>query len=674
MTTHRGLHVCRRQSILCLAAMLSLAASAAGPQSTQEQSPLTLHVETPLVIEDVVVLDSHNQPVHGLKASDFTVTDNGKGVAPQSFEEHSAPAPAQQASLLTSASKRPDLGVNVFTNYTPVPTNGPLNIILLDALNTPIQDQANVRLQMLKFVASLRPGVPISVYGLSSHLYLLQGFTSDPTVLQAALNAKGPTGSSLVSEPVAAGLDDSDEFLEQSGPTGIMQLENAQAFQAEVSSQQDAQRTQRTLEAIGQLAQYLSTLPGRKNLIWFTGSFPLEITVNPYLDTALNPTMSTSNENAQQFSVAVRATDDELRRSQVAIYPIEAAGILTDSSMNAESPIPGGGLTNQQLAVTLKTGSTTSAGLGPGTGSITRAATQVANFANTSASDYDTMNQMAMETGGKAFTTGGDLKAELASAISLGSNYYTITYTPPSGLWDGKHHRIGIKVDRPGLHLSYRRGYFADDAAAKMPGKRRLTPGAMQVAMLHGGPAPSQLVLDIRVVPDELTTDLLDPSCHPNTKLMKPPYHTYTLDTLLDIQNVQVTRTTEPASSQTTFSLGSGAEPATPKKGLGSGTEEAYQGSLDYAVLVYNANGAVVNSKANSVRFTMDSERYADHLAHGLSSSESIEVPVEGGPYFIRIGIYDPASDRVGALEIPVDALQPKRAMILKTRGTSGKQ
>jgi hypothetical protein len=56
----------------------------------------------------------------------------------------------------------------------------------------------------------------------------------------------------------------------------------------------------------------------------------------------------------------------------------------------------------------------------------------------------------------------------------------------------------------------------------------------------------------------------------------------------------------------------------------------------------------------------------------GPAASQSIDVPVKG-TYFIRIGMHDPASNRIGAVEIPVASLQSKQAMILASTQTPAK-
>lgn len=48
-------------------------------------------------------------------------------------------------------------------------------------------------------------------------------------------------------------------------------------FLSDTAAFQTEQRIGTTLQALPQLARYLSGVPGRKNVIWFSGSFPISI-------------------------------------------------------------------------------------------------------------------------------------------------------------------------------------------------------------------------------------------------------------------------------------------------------------------------------------------------------------------------------------------------------------
>ncbi len=60
-------------------------------------------------------------------------------------------------------------------------------------------------------------------------------------------------------------------------PVFAEMVANVRQMDAQQQSYQLQQRAQFTLDAMSQIARYLSGIPGRKNLIWLSGSFPINI-------------------------------------------------------------------------------------------------------------------------------------------------------------------------------------------------------------------------------------------------------------------------------------------------------------------------------------------------------------------------------------------------------------
>jgi len=106
----------------------------------------TIHARTNLVVVDVVVTDSKKNPVHGLQKSDFTLMEDGKLQVVRSFEEHSSSPAAEQIESAPEAACRP------VHQQVGSPANGPVNVLLLDYLNTPVASQPYARRQLLEFL------------------------------------------------------------------------------------------------------------------------------------------------------------------------------------------------------------------------------------------------------------------------------------------------------------------------------------------------------------------------------------------------------------------------------------------------------------------------------------------------------------------------------------------
>jgi VWFA-related protein len=587
-----------------IAASLCLPTLAVGQPSATEPAA-TIRANANLVVVDVVVTDARQNPVHQLTAADFTILENGHAETIKTFEEHISGEAAKLPTL-------PKLDSGTFTNYSPTPITGTLNILLLDMLNTPMKDQSFVRDQVLKYLKDYHPGTRIAIFGLTTQLRLLQGFTSDPELLRAALNGRkgAAKGSPLLNDPMSGDAPGADDPLMDAAtdafgnsPDGATMLANLQQFQAEQQSFQLQLRARYTLDAFNQLGRYLSRLPGRKNLIWFSGSFPINILPDGDLQNPFSVVASSEDE--------FRETTNLLSRSQVAVYPIDARGLMPLPMLSASNS--GSKYARNPNAF----------------------AKDNAKFFEQTAAEHGTMTQLAEATGGKAFVNTNGLTEAVEKAVESGSNYYTLAYTPTSREWKGDYRKIQIKLARQGLTLAYRRGYYADDPSApvrksepKSAGADHAPSNAMRAAMLRGGPDPTEIIFEASVRPSLADVEqTLAPGNKGNAKLAGP-YRRYTVHFAADPKDVNCA--------------------ATP--------DGVHHCVLEFVTFVYDTDGALLNSQANGIKADIPAARYAAMLHGGIQFRQEISVPVKGEVY-LRIGIHDVTTDRVGAVELPVSAV-----------------
>jgi VWFA-related protein len=589
------------------------ASNRAKPQQP-EASGLTLHARSDLVVIDVVVSDAKQGPVHHLKASDFTLLEDKVPQQINSFEEHSAP-------VVSARARQPAMPVmppGIFTNYSPAPANGTVNVLLLDALNTPMNAQTYVRQQLLEYLKNAPAGTPIAIFGLTDRLTILQGFTSDPAMLKAAVSKATAQGSSLLDDPLTGAPGQSTtDFMGPPGgiaadPVASQMMANVQQFEAVQASYQLQRRAQLTLEAMDQLARYLVGIPGRKNLIWFSGSFPLSVLPNGDLTDPFAVIASAEDE--------YRETTNALARSQVAVYPIDARGIVTSTVHAASSPTKNYARNPHSFAK------------------------DEAGFYQELYAEHDTMNQMAQDTGGCAFVDTNGLTEAVAKAIESGSNYYTLSYAPSNTKWNGKYRRIEVKLPRPGLKLSYRHGYFSDDPNATP--KRGVEVSAatapehespMNMALMRGGPGATEMLFKVRVLPANATAEDTvaagnrlnpDPNAAGNHSLkeaLKGPFRRYVLDFVADPGAVTFTRT----------------------------ANGNYQCAVEFVTFVYDRDGGLIATTGKTVRSDLTPPEYLATIRSAVPFHQEVSVPVKG-EYYLRSAVHDLGSDRVGAVEVPV--------------------
>jgi VWFA-related protein len=603
-----------RLLLLCAAGFV-LAAPATAQTETPgaDEVPLPgttdLHARTQLVVLDVVVENGNGQPVKGLKQEDFRVTEDKAPQEIRNFEEFSAPL------LSAAAPPMPKLPPGTFTNYSPFATGGPLNILLLDALNTPLKDQNYVRAQLQQYVKQAQPGTRIAIFGLTTRLILLQGFTADPSVLKDAIEHKLiPRASDLPNDSTngGAGGDTSSsgvaDTLAGMGPDMAETAANLAQFNALTQSFEMDMRVRYTLDAFHTLGRYLSAFPGRKNLIWFSGSFPLDIMP----DATLGDPFSA----ALQFEVEFRATTDLFTRSQVAVYPIDARGLATNPAFDASH-----------------------SGAGDARNPI-KLSNDITQFNEDLAAEHTTMKKMASDTGGQAFYNTNGLAEAVAQAIDAGSNYYTLTYNPTNHNFDSRYRSIHVELSTAaparGLTLSYRHGYFADDPDHPRKGDEPASTAAnavpptqsyVQIAMSRGAPQPADVLFRARVLPASQTTEA---KVAPNNKIdpsgsVTGPFRRYDVDIITLPQ--EFTLAPQPDGHR--------------------------DGKVEFNVLVYDADGKLLNAIQRTIQLDLKPDTYATFMKGTVSLHLEISVPVRGDNY-LRIGIHDLPTDRVGVVEIPV--------------------
>jgi VWFA-related protein len=71
------------------------------------------------------------------------------------------------------------------------------------------------------------------------------------------------------------------------------------------------------------------------------------------------------------------------------------------------------------------------------------------------------LRQLSSETGGMHIGNTNDLAAGMRKIIDSQSFYYILSYSTPSAKSDGRYHKIKLEVTRPGLKVTYRKGYYA---------------------------------------------------------------------------------------------------------------------------------------------------------------------------------------------------------------------
>jgi VWFA-related protein len=411
-------------SLLCFVLTQSaspLIVQAQDPQPASVQAPAVIRSTTRLVQLNVIVHNKKGDPVQGLKKEDFTVLDEGQEQHLATFSANGAgpPDPSSTATL------PPNVFSNRFDQSGQAPGN--VTVILFDALNTEFLDQAYARQQVVKFLHQLKPQDHVAIYLLTTQLTALNEFTEDSSSLLRAIEQfRGYTSAPLNasnSESLNPGVPVA------SGPAPDVLTSRVNAFldgaSGRFSDFANINRAESTISAIESIANHVAFVPGRKNLIWVSGSFPISIGYNA------DSLLQVGREH-RSFGDALEHAARALNQANMAIYPVDARGLMAPALYSASNARG----FNPRL-------SARPSGLGPDQG------------------NFDTMIVLADRTGGKAFYNTNDIEGAVQHALADGQFTYTLGFYPTHGRWDGKFHELKVHAKEKGLTLRYRKGYFA---------------------------------------------------------------------------------------------------------------------------------------------------------------------------------------------------------------------
>ena len=78
------------------------------------------------------------------------------------------------------------------------------------------------------------------------------------------------------------------------------------------------------------------------------------------------------------------------------------------------------------------------------------------------------LDYLARATGGTYFKDNNDLGAGLRQVVDRQFSYYVLSYATPPKKPDGRYYRLRVKVSRPGVRVTHRKGFYAP--------KERLSP------------------------------------------------------------------------------------------------------------------------------------------------------------------------------------------------------
>jgi len=300
-TLRHKIVVCATELLVSTAALVAAPGIAAqtyppvpniGPGTTTPHP--TLKVSAQLVVLDVVVTDKTGEPVDGLTTRDFQVFESGsmqriRSVEPPSSHILPLASGSAVASVVYDPARPGNLG------------QSPVNILVLDQLNTHFADSSFARRCLHDYLAS-QPAL------LAQPTTLLRIDDSSFRQLQTLTRDRGSLLNALAAAPTQYPWT-----LEVNGKTDHGPI----------------QRLDQSLRALEEISQSYARIPGRKNLIWVGGGFP-----------SLDPE-ALDGSDLQEVKDTLRHVTNVLLDTRVTVYAVDPASTtpgmteITDASQMA---------------------------------------------------------------------------------------------------------------------------------------------------------------------------------------------------------------------------------------------------------------------------------------------------------------------------------------------------
>ncbi len=362
--------------------------------------------DTRTVILDVIARGKAGDPIRGLLAQDFVLTDGKSRIGPGALKLSASPDDRHNTQLIIVIdainSSLPELSeseeaVEAFLESRPGPLKSPTSILIVsDAApqgasnkpNAPEVTNTTVRPGDL-FLRRIPPSTDAAL--------LIRGLKSYGTQLHRILDAQGSLG--------------------------------------------EGQRVGLSLQALSSIGDALSSQPGVKLVIWISPGWPMVI--------------RSEAKSSDQLFDSVIYFSNLLRKARIILYSIDPAGVTPrDSSAETEA-----------FLLASRPGTIRANGRAPdipndvGDSYYQQFLKGVRNPKESNANDLS-LQVLAYQSGGLVLQHGNDLKAQISKCASDEDALYSLTYSPESGTGLDVYHDLKVTLSKSSEPFRARTGMY----------------------------------------------------------------------------------------------------------------------------------------------------------------------------------------------------------------------
>ena len=376
---------------------------AAGAQPGQ-QTNYVYKANAELVLTNVVVRDTKTgEFVRGLKQSDFSIYENGKQQQISTFDFQSVDMakPLNEATIIGLAAGTTGPGTRAVVVAKPEDLlNHRLIVMFFDLTSMQPEDLDRCVKAARDFLTNkMQAADLVALVSLGDTLKVDQDFTADKAALANEVGIYNGTEG---------------QGFAQGATANSNQVEDTTGYTPDESEYNDL-NTDRELFALRAISKSLEKITEKKSLLYFSGGI---------------------SRDGIENQASLRAAINSAVRANLSIYSVDTRGLQAISPLRDAS-----------------TGSIR------GSGAFNGAA--LTNNMNQNFATQEVMATLSSDTGGKAFFDSNDFAPAFAQVQRDTSAYYAIGFHSSNPARDGKYRKLTIKINRPGVKLEYRPGYYA---------------------------------------------------------------------------------------------------------------------------------------------------------------------------------------------------------------------
>ncbi|HEV2118377.1 MAG TPA: VWA domain-containing protein, partial [Terriglobales bacterium] len=507
--------------------------------------------------------------IHGLDKDYFRILENGKQQKIVTFEE----VVASNAKIPASAT--------IPGEYSNVTIAGkeprPITVIVIDTVNTPFLDQARGRLALIKYLAdNIDADQVLALMVMTSDgVRVVQGLSGDSERLVQILkkvtgglpenqgtSLENQANAALGTIPVIPQITPTSEVVASlAGIQAIADYSDTMAAQF-----QQTRAIEATLKSFLDIAWTLSGVPGRKSILWLTSGFPFVISSPDVLPPILAPLYE---RTIQAFA-----------ENHISVYPVDVRGIMTLGEGEAAPTAvvnPSGAPSRRQLN----------------------------NRTWLLYDTYQTLDELAGMTGGKAFYNTNDLTGSFKRAAEDSSAYYLVGYYLDTKNNHAGWRKLKVEVDKKDVQVRAREGFFVTNAT--------VNPDTTRVSEL--------------------------------TNALASPLEGTGVPMILKWTGI----TEEGNKKKAAFSVW------IPPAGLTLQGSQQLHVNFDVAIAAYRSNskdGKPVLTTGQTVNTAVSPPQVATIRANGITFTKNFEI--SSGQYAVRVVIRDGATGNLGSVTAPL--------------------